>query len=318
MGAMVFTFYPVLGYAQYYYNNYNYNYNPLTVTTSNATSVTGKGAIFNGLVNGNNLYATYNLSTWFEYGTSTNFGYSTAQINSNSGYANFSAKVEGLSSNTVYYFRAIAQNPQGVIYGGINSFRTSLANVINTSAGNNSLSNFSVITNPATAIASRSAKLNSLITNPINDPSTTWFEWGIIPNLGNATPRISTGYLSSAKHINTITGLTPGTTYYFRAVVENSSLRVNGTTLSFTTSRGSTTQNAAGNNTNSSNVTNTSVLQPEGSALAANVLGSGSFFPASILGWLLLIILILVLILISKHLYAKFSYKEEKKAQEHR
>ena len=322
-GAIIFAISPVFSYAQYYYDNYNYS--PLTVTTTNATNITSSSVTLNGLVNGNNLYNTYNLNTWFEYGTNTNFGYSTMQSNSNSRYANYSSNVSNLSSNTVYYFRAVAQNPQGVVYGSTNSFKTDCASVINTNTENNNFLNPSVTTNPATSVSSRNVKLNSFIINSVNNPLTTWFEWGTIPTLGNITPMIALGTLPSAKHINTITQLAPATTYYFRAVAQNSSSRINGATLSFTTNNAVSQSNiaektgdsTAKTNMDKENITNTSILESVGSALGANLIGAGSFLPVNIFGWLLLIILILVLLTLGKYLHRDLLDKKPKQTQEH-
>ncbi len=180
--AVLFLLEPVIGYAQYsqvnsYGNIYTYvnSYDQLNITTTNATNITGSSVILNGLVNGNNLYNTYNLSTWFEYGTNTNLGYFTPHGVSNSGYANYSSNIAGLNPNTIYYFRAVAQNPQGVIYGSINSFRTNFPNIGN--AGDNINSSVpTAITDPASFISNSSVQLNSLIYNGVNGSSNTWFE----------------------------------------------------------------------------------------------------------------------------------------------
>lgn len=328
MGTTLLACSPIVSYAQYYYgynsNYYGYNYTPLYITTTNATNITSAGVTLNGLVNGNNLYSTYNVETWFEYGVNTNFGYSTAHINSNSGYAVFSSNVANLSSNTIYYFRAVGQSPQGIVYGSTNSFRTNFGNVVNTNNTETvNVTNPSIVTNPATSVGSTSAKLNSLITNSVDNPGTTWFEWGTVPTLGNTTTIIPLGTLASAKHINTITGLDPGTTYYFRAVLQNSSSKINGVTLSFTTNRAATIQSNTIEKTDDTNmgkekVTNTSVIEPVGSALGASVIGSsGSFLPINIIGWLILIDLILFLILLTKHLHRNLSGKKTLPATEH-
>lgn len=149
LGLILWAYFPAFSYAQYsqvnaYGNIYTYvnNYSQLNITTTNAINITSSSAIINGLVNGNNLYNTYNLNTWFEYGTNTNLGYFTPQKPSNSGYANFSSNLAGLNANTIYYFRAVAQSPQGVVYGSINAFRTNFQNIviIDSSADNNAAS----------------------------------------------------------------------------------------------------------------------------------------------------------------------------------
>ncbi len=306
LGALFLTLSPVVSHAQYYYSN-----TILYVTTQNAANVTSSGVTLNGVVNGVTQYNNLNLKTWFEYGINPNFGYTTLQ---NSGYIGFSANVANLSPDTTYYFRAVAQTTQGMFYGNVNSFRTLRTNFAaftdayyngyDTYNYDNSPVNPSVITNLATGIGTRSARLNSLIINSQSDPATTWFEWGIMPTLGDITPMISLGTLASAKHVNTITGLKPNTTYFFRAVVQNSATRIAGATLSFTTERVAIAPAVV---EKEEPVTNTSTLEPAPLDLGANAIGSDSFFPVSLLGWLLLIILILILIILSKHAHSKFS-----------
>ena len=91
-------------------------------------------------------------------------------------------------------------------------------------------------TTGATQISNTSARLNSTISNPGNNGSVnSWFEWGRTINLGNKTSATPVGTLQSTTHADNISGLSPGTTYYFRAVAENSLWRNNGSILSFTT-----------------------------------------------------------------------------------
>jgi len=83
-----------------------------------------------------------------------------------------------------------------------------------------------VTTNPATSIATTSATLNGDLNNLGYDPAVctnckciTWFEWGPITAMGNRTPaqtRTFTGSFSAD-----ITGLSPNTTYYFKAFAKN-------------------------------------------------------------------------------------------------
>ena len=60
-----------------------------------------------------------------------------------------------------------------------------------------------------------------------------WFEWGPTPALGNSTPHraVPLGETSTAE----ITGLTPGTNYYFRIVAENEVGTTTALTARFTT-----------------------------------------------------------------------------------
>src|SRR3989344_3467514 len=95
-------------------------YTQSSITTNNATNITTSSATLNGTVGGNSFYST----AWFEYGTNTNLGYTTSQNSYNSVFSNYSSPISGLLPNTIYYFRAVAQSSQGIIYGNILSFNT--------------------------------------------------------------------------------------------------------------------------------------------------------------------------------------------------
>ncbi|MSU44673.1 hypothetical protein EXS45_00605 [Candidatus Nomurabacteria bacterium] len=92
------------------------------------------------------------------------------------------------------------------------------------------------VTTDATQISNTSAQLNSSITNTENNFTNSWFEWGKTMNLGNKTAAQSIGISTPTTHTDTLVELSPGTTYYFRAVAENSLWRNIGSILSFTTS----------------------------------------------------------------------------------
>ena len=108
---------------------------------------------------------------------------------------------------------------------------------VNIGGGQNNTT-LTAITNGATQVTGTSAQLNSLITNSSNIPATTHFEWGRTTNLGNRTSSTNMGMIPSVSNYDTITGLSRGTTYYFRAVAENSSSRSTGNILSFRTTGG--------------------------------------------------------------------------------
>jgi uncharacterized repeat protein (TIGR01451 family) len=93
----------------------------------------------------------------------------------------------------------------------------------------------SAVTTQATQVLNTSAQLNSLIGSSATIPTNAWFEWGRTINLGNRTTTTAVGSLPSVIHTDTLTGLSTGTTYYFRAIAENSSARAVGSILSFTT-----------------------------------------------------------------------------------
>jgi|GEM_PF-4729593 len=92
------------------------------------------------------------------------------------------------------------------------------------------------ITTSAINITITSAQLNSLILNSSTSSASAWFEWGLTPSLGSATPRNSVGTAASVSHSATVTGLLPGRVYYYRAVAENAFGQGTGSVLSFITS----------------------------------------------------------------------------------
>ena len=74
--------------------------------------------------------------------------------------------------------------------------------------------------------------------NPNGSPTTAWFEWSTSSNLGNLslTPAQAVGSGTTVVPITAgLTGLSPGTTYYYQAVASNSAGRSPGGILSFTT-----------------------------------------------------------------------------------
>lgn len=95
--------------------------NSCAVTTV-ATNIGQSTAQLNGIVSGNT-----GVSTYFEYGTSVNLGQRT--VSKYSTNANFSDFVSGLSPNTIYYFRMIADCQGGMSQGSIEIFRT-VANTV--------------------------------------------------------------------------------------------------------------------------------------------------------------------------------------------
>ena len=115
------------------------------VTTIPATFVGNSSARLNGAV----TFASNGIQTtaWFEYGTTQNMGSTTAtQIVTTQPVAcvttpcttlpvyyqtvSFSQSATSLSPNTIYYFRAVAQNSSGTDYGQVLSFTTGSVPVV--------------------------------------------------------------------------------------------------------------------------------------------------------------------------------------------
>ncbi|MFO0792852.1 MAG: LamG-like jellyroll fold domain-containing protein, partial [Candidatus Brocadiaceae bacterium] len=91
-----------------------------TVITSAATNVTSNAATLNGKVNANGLSTT----VWFEYGT-TSLSYtskSSTQIVSGNTDINIGINVSGMLATKTNYYRIVAQNSAGIVYGNEMSF----------------------------------------------------------------------------------------------------------------------------------------------------------------------------------------------------
>lgn len=316
MGAIFLSSAPFVSYA---YSPYVY--------TGNATDITASSATLNGSFNTDSAPT----SVWFEYGTNPSLTnpLSVSAYRSGSKYdGSLFVTVLKLFPNTTYYFRAVAQNADGRTYGNVYSFTTNSlypynsVNYVYVNNSNISSPPFYIVTEPASFIGNTSVELNALIHNKANNPSNAWFEWGTTISLGNRTITTSVGAFSSVRHVNIMTGLLPGTTYYFRASAENYSSRVNGSILSFTTSgTRQDTKTSATTNIDTTTKTDASTTEEKTdstqSSLGANTIGSSSFFPINIIGWLILIILVLVLMLLGKYLYGGFSNRKLEHTQEH-
>ncbi len=92
-----------------------------------------------------------------------------------------------------------------------------------------------VITSVATEITLASARCNGIGLIASNAPSTGWFEYGETPNLGRETAKANIGSSATAPFSNVLANLKPTTTYYCRAVMQNSFGTVKGEIVAFTT-----------------------------------------------------------------------------------
>ena len=173
---------------------------PLTVTTIEATRIQTTAATLNANLDG--LGAADSIDVSFEWGTTTDYGNETmpAVRTENGG---ITADLSGLAPNTTYHFRVKAVGRHGTLYGPDQQFTTGPALSVAT-------------TNNATEIKTTSAtlrgSLDSLGTAPTVSVS---FEWGLTTSYGiETTPESKT---ASGKYSADLDGLSPNTTYHFRA-----------------------------------------------------------------------------------------------------
>jgi hypothetical protein len=102
-----------------------------TPATGAATGVGETSATLNGTLGGGRSSTAY-----FQYGTTTAYGSSTAaqSVGGTSGPSPLAAAIAGLSPGTTYHFRLVAENPDGVAYGGDQTFTTEAGGATSTTA----------------------------------------------------------------------------------------------------------------------------------------------------------------------------------------
>ncbi|KKU73738.1 MAG: Peptidase M23 [Candidatus Wolfebacteria bacterium GW2011_GWB1_47_243] len=202
-----------------------------SVPTAYTNTVSASGvnsATFSGSVNPNGNYT----NAWFEYGLSQSLGYTIGyQALGSSSYASaITANVYNLAPNTAYYYRAVAQNSYGTNYGTILTFTTSGSSI-------NNASKAPYVTSRAVQSVFRNSALINGNVNPNGSLTTAWFEWGVTASLGSRTMIQPVGMANySDSYSAVLSGLLPGTDYYYRAVAQNAYGTTYGTILTFTTS----------------------------------------------------------------------------------
>jgi hypothetical protein len=195
----------------------------ISVTTYDASAVGENSAVLNGYVSTDP--AGSRVTVYFEWSG----GPSTSPEDYN-GNASFHATVSGLLPGRSYSFRAVAISQA--------TGMTASGNTLTFTTGQKqypSQQSPTVDTSSASNVTSFSAVLNGSV-NPQGSADTVrWFDWGTTAAFGNSTPKANQG-TSAGSFSYSISNLSPNTTYYYRAVAQNSYGLVNGTTFSFQTS----------------------------------------------------------------------------------
>ena len=197
-----------------------------TVVTNASASPSNSTVVVTGRVTPNGSPTSY----WYEYGRTADLGSRISAQSIGSGWSAIASPgyITGLSANTTYYFRLVAQNALSTVRDTTYSFSTN-----NNPPGQGTAPAAS--TNSATAIARTSATLNGHM-NPHSSVTTYWFEYGASADFGSVTGFQSGGNGNTSLPVSTaISGLNPLTKYYFRINAQNQYGTVNGATQSFTT-----------------------------------------------------------------------------------
>lgn len=226
--GLILTLGGSFAFAQLYYAQ------PL-VQTGNAANIAQNSATLTGTINPNGYPTNY----YFEYGPTLSFGQTTGtqSVGSGSNTISVSAQIYSLNSNTLYYYRLVAQGLTGNAVGQILSFTTG------NYAGSGTAP--SVDTNAAANVSNNSATLLGYVRSNGSNNSYGWFEYGTSPNyLTSTTPQTYVAATSYSQYNSSIFSaqiynLTPGTIYYFRSALRNDGGVAYGQILSFTTTGGS-------------------------------------------------------------------------------
>ena len=199
---------------------------PPMVTTAAAEQIGTDNAVIDGTVNPN----AQDTNGWLEWGSDNTLSSFTSTLSKPLGAGTtvqiVSASISGLTAGKKYFYRVAARNASGTIKGSIASFTTALPN-----------SPPGVETNAATFVTITGGVLNGTV-SPNELATTAVFEWGTDSNLVtfSSTPSQSPGSGTTSVAItDSLSGLTPGLTYFFRVAATNSAGTSKGTIASFTT-----------------------------------------------------------------------------------
>ena len=191
---------------------------PSVVTTAQ-TGVTSTGATLNGMVNPEGVAGT---SYHFEWGVDQAYGQSTPDTDPGAGSSAVAASevVGDLLPNAVYHYRLVATNPAGTVYGPDRSFTTLPEPPV-----------LDATPALATNITPGGVTLTGSV-NPRGSDTVYHFDYGTSTAYGTSTT--DAGPISGQDPVTvttladpndpastTVTGLSPGTAYYFRLSADN-------------------------------------------------------------------------------------------------
>lgn len=201
---------------------------PPTVATSAASGVTSSAATLNGATS--SLGGATAVEVGFYWSTSSTLaGANNVSAGTQTAAGSFTHGLSALVASTTYYFEAWA-NGTGFATGAPTSFTTLAA----------APTPPSVTSVPASGVTTSGATLNGNVATLGSATSVTvGFLWGTSATLVGATNTTPVAQTTTGSFSAVLTGLTPGTTYYFEAWVNGSGF-AHGAIESFATPASST------------------------------------------------------------------------------
>lgn len=184
------------------------------VVTLSATEIASRSATLNAGVTPN----AEGTIAYFESGLSTNYGNQSLSTDLPFVITNLSvgSTISGLIPSTTYFYRVVASNGFGVVYGS-NGTVTTLSELPSLTSVDAS----GTLTNISSGLAGN-ATLNVWV-DPNGGVTTVYFQYGLTTNYDGATMVVNAGSGDDAVLITQLLpGLVPGLTYHYRAVISNS------------------------------------------------------------------------------------------------
>ncbi len=295
------------------------NTQPQAITTV-ASAITQNSARLNGIAFPNSTYST---TAWFEWGTSGSLGSRTnaQSVNTNSS-TYYSSPISGLVSGGVYFYRAVVQNQNGTVYGDIVRFQTTQVSVVTPPR---------VITQivrvPTTSVvtANSAPSLLELRVENVYDRMCIGGDMDYTVTYRNISGQTLQNAVLRITHPKELTFINSSRGNYevvdrtvtislgdipagaqgnvqVRARVNSEAIMGNLAVTTATVVYTNTITRAQEDAIAYSLIT---VSNDCPNVLGASAFGIGSFFPTTLVGWLLLILVILALIVITRQIYKK-------------
>jgi hypothetical protein len=303
------------------YNQVINNTQPQAITTV-ATILGQSSARLNGIAVPNSTYST---TAWFEWGTSGSLGSRTnAQSVNNNSSTYISEGLNNLTPGAVYYYRTVVQNQNGTAYGDIVRLQTQKGTITPTPTP---VKVITKVVNRDVVVARSNASLLELRVENVYDRMCVGGEMDYTVSYKNISSQTLQNAVLRITHPKELTFINSSRGDYevvdrtvtialgnipaggtgslqVRARVNTSAvvgnLAVTTATVVYTNPTNKAQEDAI-----AYSLVTVSNDCPNTNNFGASAFGISSFFPSTLLGWLILILVILALIVLGRQLYKK-------------